>query len=65
MVIAFRETVYKWNTLRAMTNVDKEVSAVTGRGLDVHQKAHLNPLFLSSTEDVLVKCEGKLLNSTR
>ena len=49
-----------WTDLRTKATFSEDLASVPGRVLDAYQKVGLCPSFLSSAEDVLVKCEGKL-----
>ena len=49
-----------WIDLRTMATFSQDLASVPVRVLVAYQKVGLCPSFLSSAEDVLVKCAGKL-----
>ena len=49
-----------WVDLRTNATFNQDLASVPGRVLVAYQKVGLCPSFLSSAENVLVKCEGKL-----
>ena len=49
-----------WIDLKIIATFSQDLASVPGRVLVAYQKVGLRPSFLSSAEDVLVKCEGKL-----